>query len=102
VSEAPPVYVGVLLIDLETPWVSSLKEKRSLVRPITEKLKVRYPVSVARLAGSDTLTWERIGVAAISSDRIWLEQLLTKVRDVVAAGEVRVADDHLDIEVWDA
>ena len=46
---------------LEMPWVASLKEKRSLIKPVTEKLKVRFPVSVARLAGLDAHEWELIG-----------------------------------------
>ncbi|HEX2865023.1 MAG TPA: DUF503 family protein, partial [Deinococcales bacterium] len=44
-------FVGVYQARLVMPWVRSLKEKRSLVKPVTERLKARFPVSVARLDG---------------------------------------------------
>lgn len=84
------------------PWVRSLKEKRALVKPVVEKLKVRFSVSAARLGGADAHTWEEIGVSAISSDRVGLEALLRRVEAFVAAGgEYRVTDSRLDIEVWE-
>ncbi len=97
----PNVYVGVYLARLEMPWVSSLKEKRSLIKPVTEKLKVRFPVSVARLGGLDAHDWELIGATAISADPVWLEGMLGKVGDFVAAhGVYRVAESSVELELW--
>ncbi len=88
-------YLGVLTLRLEMPWVSNLKEKRALVRPVVERLKVRFPVTVARLDGLDAHDWEVIGVATISNDREWTEQTLKMVGDYVAAGgEYRVAAEE--------
>ena len=95
------VYIGVYLARLEMPWVASLKEKRSLIKPVTEKLKVRFPVSVARLAGLDAHEWELIGATAISSDPVWLEGMLNKVGDFVAShGVYRVAQSSVELELW--
>ncbi|WP_287417455.1 DUF503 family protein, partial [Oceanithermus sp.] len=44
-------YVGVFTARLETPWVGSLKEKRAVIRPVMERIKARFPVSAARVAG---------------------------------------------------
>ncbi|MEX2536723.1 MAG: DUF503 domain-containing protein [Trueperaceae bacterium] len=96
-----PAYVGVLLIELSMPWAKSLKEKRSLIMPVTEKLKVRFPVSVARLAGLDAHDWELIGVSAISHDAVWLEGMLRKALDFVGAREATVLRSQLDIEAWE-
>ena len=83
------------------PWVRSLKEKRALIKPVTEKLKVRFPVSVARLGGLDVHDWELIGATAISSDPVWLEGMLGKVGDFVAAhGVYRVAMSRVELELW--
>lgn len=91
-------YVGVLTLRLEMPWVSNLKEKRALVRPVVERLKVRYPVTVARLDGLDAHDWELIGVTTISNDHEWIEQTLRMASDYVAAGgEYRVADEEVVI-----
>ncbi len=97
------VYIGVYLARLEMPWAKSLKEKRSLVLPLTEKLKVRFPVSVARLAGLNRHDWELIGVSAISSDAVWLEGLLNRVGEFMASqGTFRVAENSLELELWDS
>lgn len=96
------VYVGVFQARLEMPWVHSLKEKRALVKPVVEKLKVRFAVSAARLDGLDAYGWETLGVTAISADRTVLEGLLQKVEAFVASqGEYRVAESRIDIELWE-
>ncbi len=96
------VYIGVYLARLETSWVSSLKEKRGLIKPVTEKLKVRFPVSVARLDGLDAHDWELIGATALSHDRVWLEGMLHKVGAFVAShGEFRVTESSVELELWE-
>lgn len=98
---AGTVYVGVLLIEVSMPWAQSLKEKRSLMMPVTERLKARFPVSVARLQGLDSHDWELIGVTSLSHDPVWLEGMLRKVLDFVGAREVTVVRSQLDIEPWE-
>ncbi len=96
------IYLGVYLADLDMPWVGSLKEKRALVKPVTEKLKSRFPVSVARLEGLNEHAWERIGAVAISHDPVWLESLLNDVHDfVLRHGDFRVERSSIRVEVWD-
>lgn len=96
------VYLGVYLAELRMPWVRSLKEKRAIIKPVTEKLKARFPVSVARLAGLDAHGWERIGAVAISSDPRWLESLLGDVHDfVLSHGDFRVERSSIRVEGWD-
>lgn len=96
------IYVGVYQARLEMPWVGSLKEKRALVKPVVERLKVRFAVAAARLEGAGEHAWETVGVTALSSDRVGLERLLRRVEAFVAAGgEYRVAVSRLDIEVWE-
>jgi uncharacterized protein YlxP (DUF503 family) len=100
--ESSPVYIGVYLVTLELPWVHSLKEKRAAIAPVTEKLKARFPVSVARLDGLDAHTWERIGVCAISSDPVWLEGILNKAAAFIAAhGSYEVRGGVLELERWE-
>jgi uncharacterized protein len=57
-------YTGLYTVRLGMPWVQSLKEKRALVRPVVERLKARFPVSVARLAGLNDHDFEVIGVVS--------------------------------------
>lgn len=96
-------YVGTYTCRLEMNWVTNLKEKRALVRPVVERLKARFPVSVARLDGLDAHTWEVIGVVTISNDAGWVEETLHKVAEFVAGnGEYRVTNEQTDITELDA
>ena len=95
------VYVGVLILTIETPGARSLKEKRSQVLPVTERLKSRFPVSVARLDGLEAYDWERIGLSAISADRRWLERTFDAVRAFIEGRGLGMRDITLDIDVWD-
>lgn len=91
-------YVGVLTVRVEMPWVASLKEKRALVRPVVERLKVRFPLTVARLDGLDAHDWEVIGVATISNDYGWVEETLRMAADYIAKeGPYRVTSEEIDI-----
>lgn len=95
------VYVGVLSIRFATPFVRSLKQKRSLIKPITEGLKSKFPVSVARIDGLDAHDWERIGVAAIAADPEWLRGMLDKAAAFVASRGVPVDESRVEIDVWE-
>ena len=90
--------MGTLTVRVEMPWVSNLKEKRALVRPVVERLKARFPVTVARLDGLNAHDWEIIGVVTVSNDRQWVEETLTLAADFIAAqGEYRVASEERGI-----
>ena len=91
-------YIGIYTARLEMRFVSSLKEKRALIRPVTERLKARFPVSVARLDGLDAHDWELIGVVSIHHEAIWLEELLQNVSSFVASnGEYTVTDETFEV-----
>lgn len=93
-------YVGVLTVRVEMPWVGNLKEKRALVRPVVERLKVRFPLTVARLDGLDAHDWEVIGVATLSNDYDWVRETLKMAADYIAAeGPYRVTEEHVEITV---
>ncbi|GBF05002.1 hypothetical protein DAERI_030168 [Deinococcus aerius] len=93
-------YVGVLTVRVEMPWVTNLKEKRALVRPVVERLKARYPLTVARLDGLDAHDWEIIGVATLSNDYGWVEETLRMAADFIAReGEYRIVWEETDISV---
>ncbi|GGK13481.1 hypothetical protein GCM10008955_03550 [Deinococcus malanensis] len=93
-------YVGVLTVRVEMPWVGNLKEKRALVRPVVERLKARYPLTVARLDGLDAHDWEVIGVATLSNDYGWVEETLRMAADFIAReGQYRVVSESTEITV---
>lgn len=69
------MFVGSLEIDLLLGDIRSLKEKRSVVRPIVAAL-ARLRVSVAEVDDHDLHRRARIGVAAVAGDARRLGEIL--------------------------
>jgi uncharacterized protein YlxP (DUF503 family) len=92
-------YIGLYTARLEMPWVRSLKEKRSLIKPILEQIRARFPVSAARLAGQETWDWEIIGLSVLSADGHWVEEVLqAAARFLNEQGSFRVAEESLTVD----
>lgn len=79
------MYVGTLSFDLLLGDVRSLKEKRSVVRPIVAELHRRYAVSVAEVGDQDLYRRAEIGLAVVSGDASHLTDVLDRCERWVAA-----------------
>lgn len=98
-NQGMKAYLGIYTARLEMPWVKSLKEKRALVKPAIERLRARFPVSAARLAGQDHRDWEVVGFSLIGYDSVWVETVLREAADFIAAqAEYRVSYSSWSIE----
>ena len=75
--------VAVLIFELYIPGSNSLKAKRSSVKSIKERLRSRFNVSVAELDHTDKWQRSSIGVSIISNDKTHVEQVMSKVTDLV-------------------
>jgi uncharacterized protein len=77
------VFVCALRIELFLPQCHSLKEKRSLIRPITDGLRQRFSLSVAEVDHQDK--WQRatIGVVAVSGTASMVDDVLDSVERFV-------------------
>jgi uncharacterized protein len=68
----------------DTTDVHSLKEKRSVVRPLIAEVRKRFELSVAEVDHLELHRRAAIGVAAVSSDRTHLVEVLDAVEQLVA------------------
>ena len=87
--------IALLTIELVIPWAHSLKDKRSAVRGLKDRLRARFNASVAEVAYQDK--WQRavIAVCILDSDRRHLESDMTRVRQLCeAAQDVQIAAMH--------
>lgn len=77
--------MAAMILDVHLPGCRSLKEKRSVLRPLLERLQRRFAVSVAEVDHQDL--WQRagLGVAAVSGSGTVLAQLLDDVERFVWA-----------------
>jgi uncharacterized protein len=78
------MWVGALEFDLLLGDVHSLKEKRSLVRPLIADVRKRFELSVAEVDHLDLHRRAGVGVAAVSPDRAHLVEVLDSVERLVA------------------
>ena len=73
--------VGVLRVDLHIPDALSLKDKRSVLKSLKDQLRGRFNISVAESDTSEK--WQRasVGIAAVGSDRRYVDGCLSTVMD---------------------
>lgn len=71
--------LGVLTLEIQLPYAHSLKDKRSVLQTLRNRLRARFNVAVAELDHQDL--WQRatLGVASISSSQLLLESMLQQV-----------------------
>jgi len=78
------MWVGALEFDLLLGDVHSLKEKRSLVRPLIADVRRRFDLSVAEVDHLELHRRAGVGVAAVSPNRAHLVDVLDAVERLVA------------------
>lgn len=80
------MWIGWIWFDLLLGDVHSLKEKRSILRPLVADLSRRTEAAAAEVGAHDLHRRAEVGVSVVASDA-------ARVRDVLDRAE-RVLDDH--------
>ena len=91
----PAFFISLLTIELMIPWAQSLKDKRSAVRGLKDRLRSRFNASVAEVGFQDK--WQRatIVVCIVDSDRRQLESVMSRVRQLAEeAQDLQITDMH--------
>jgi uncharacterized protein YlxP (DUF503 family) len=78
------MYVGSLALDVLLGDVHSLKEKRSVVRPIVAELQRRFSVAAAEAGHLELHRRALIGVAVVASDPGHCREVLDACERLVA------------------
>ncbi|MEO6792898.1 MAG: DUF503 family protein [Mycobacterium sp.] len=78
------MWIGWLQFDLLLGDVHSLKQKRSVVRPIVAELQRKFNVSAAETDSTDLHRRSGIGMAAVSGDHGHLVEVLDAAERLVA------------------
>jgi uncharacterized protein YlxP (DUF503 family) len=79
------MFVGALSLDLLLGDVHSLKEKRSLVRPIVAELRKRYDVAAAEAGHVEKHRRSLLGVAVVATDKAHCVEVLDACERLVAS-----------------
>ena len=91
--------VGILRLTLHVQGASSLKDKRQVVRKVVDRLRSRFNVTVAEVGENDI--WQRavIGIAAVSNDHSFVNEVLDKcARD--AGNIAEILNREMEIETY--
>ncbi len=85
--------VGILSIELRIDGAFSLKDKRAVLNRLRDRVRDKFNVAVAEVGDQDVWNSAVIGVAAISNDQVFVNQVLSKVMALVETiHECRVED----------
>jgi uncharacterized protein YlxP (DUF503 family) len=89
------LFTGSLALDLLLGDVHSLKEKRSVVRPIVAELKRKFEVSAAEAGHLDLHRRALVGVSVVAADPTHCRRVLDACERLVAdRPEVEVLSAH--------
>lgn len=86
--------VGALTLDLFLPDNRSLKGKRQILNHLKDQVRNRFNVSVAEVGENDLWQRCRLGVAVVSNERAFADQVLSKVVSFVAEDRRAVLLDY--------
>ena len=91
--------VGVCRIKLRFPENLSLKGKRQILHSLTDRVKNKFNVSIAEVADNDLWQVATLGIAAVSNDQRFTNEVLSHVVDFINASrfELEVLDYSIEI-----
>lgn len=77
------MFVGIVRLELHLPACTSLKDKRSIVRGLKDRIRERVHAAVAEVEFQDL--WQRtaLGVSVVSGESHHVREMLDSVRRLV-------------------
>ena len=95
-TDGPSIHVGLCVVQLHLPGVTSLKGKRQILRSLKDRLREHHNVAVAEVEHQDL--WQRatVGIVGIASAHVRLEQTFESIQDEV---ERRIPGEVLGFDV---
>ncbi|MEJ2577695.1 MAG: DUF503 domain-containing protein [Kineosporiaceae bacterium] len=92
--------IGSISVDIRLGDVHSLKEKRSVVRPIVAELRRRFTVAAAETGHLDLHRRAELGVAVVAADAGHVREVLQSCEQLVA-GHPEIEILAVRQRVWD-
>ena len=91
--------VAVLTLHLRLPGCASLKEKRSLIKPVLARLHREFNLSVAELDSQDMHHEAVLGFATLSADATQNTRLLQQAITFIQTHfpHLEVMEDHIEL-----
>ncbi len=71
--------IGVCKLDLRIPENHSLKEKRHVLRKLTDRVRTRFNVAISEVGDNDLWQRAQMGFCTVGNDRRHINSSLDKV-----------------------
>lgn len=92
------MFIGVCTIEMHIPNSGSLKGKRHSLKSLKDRIRNSFNVSVAEIEDHDLWQKAAIAVAAVSNDRVHLNQTLDRVVNMVRGdSDIDLLDYRIEI-----
>jgi len=90
--------VGIVYLEMHIPQAGSLKEKRSVLNSLKQKIHGKFNVSVAEVDFFDK--WQRaaFGIGIVSAEKAHLDSILARLESFIAE-ELRITVTHWDVRL---
>tara|TARA_B100000614_G_C14202056_1_gene350217 strand:+ start:138 stop:428 length:291 start_codon:yes stop_codon:yes gene_type:complete len=94
--------VGVMLVEFEIPMANSLKEKRSVLNKMKDRVRNKFNVSIAEVDDQDVWNYTKIGISVVSNQQKFANQVLDKVFDLLESfHDAEIVDHEIDFLRYD-
>jgi uncharacterized protein YlxP (DUF503 family) len=93
------VIIGLVTLELDLPGVSSLKEKRGIVKSMIARMQKTFNVSVSEVGYQDLWQSTAIAVATVTNSKAHANQTLTTVTQWVEQNypDYEILSDQIEI-----
>ena len=76
--------IGLINFDLYLPMVSSLKEKRSIIKSLIEKSRNKFNIAVSETDDNDLWKKATISVVTVSNKRSYIDSMFSKYIEFIS------------------
>lgn len=75
--------VGILILDLFSKDIHSLKEKRQIISSIKDKLRHKFNISIIESDYQDLWQKMQLAIALVSNSKVYAEKVFDQVEDFI-------------------
>lgn len=91
--------IGSLIINLHLPTAASLKDKRSVIKSVLQRLRNEFNVSTAEVGNQELWQSAQLGVACAASDARYAREQLDAVVEWIYNNRPDVVVSGVEIEL---
>ena len=91
---AEMMHIGVLQFTIEIPHATSLKDKRSVIKGLRERLRRSFNISIAEVNDQDEWTFATMGITAAGSNIPQINSILDRILNSLQDWRDATLADH--------